>query len=179
VKLDAPGWLWPVPISADGRKPSISDGFHLAGDTRFRQGVGHRGQDIMYRRRLLGPPVAPHPWSSPHYEMFPRTPAIAANEGEVYRCGRLVTGWHVILDHGDGFGTGYHHLSELAHGLEHGARVAAGEPLGVVGGSPVGYGLVHLHFDVATNGRFIDAAAVMRRWGYVTLEQAWGGIGRV
>ena len=177
MTLDAPGWLWPVPIAADGRKPQISDGFHAAGDASVRGGVGHRGQDIMYRKLL---PTAPrHPWSSKWYEMLPRTPAVAANEGVVYRSGRLDTGWHVILDHGDGIGTGYHHLSELLPGTERGCRVRAGEPLGVVGGSPIGYGLCHLHFDVAADGRFQDAARWMKRWGFLTLEQAWAGIGRV
>jgi murein DD-endopeptidase MepM/ murein hydrolase activator NlpD len=177
VTLDDPNWAWPVPIAADGRRPTISDGFHEAGDPTVRNGAGHRGQDVMYRKAW---PSAPkHPWSSRWYEMLPRTPAIAARSGEVFRCGRLSTGWHVILDHGEGIGTAYHHLSELVAGIEHGSFVHTASPLGVIGGSPVGYGLVHLHFDVAIGGRFIDAGKLMRRWGYVTLEQAWAGVGRV
>lgn len=178
MKLEAEGWVWPVPLAPDGRKPQISDGYHRAGDPKKRQGQGHRGQDIMYRRRALRA-SQPHPWSSPNYEMLPKTPALAANDAVVFRSGKLATGWHVILDHGDGVGTGYHHLSELLPGTEPGALIYAGTPLGIVGGSPIGYGLVHLHFDVALVGRFIDAAQVMRRWSYLNLEEAWGDHGRV
>jgi hypothetical protein len=179
MTLETPGWVWPVPLAPDGRRPEISDGYHAAGNPKVRGGEGHRGQDIMYRRRLLGPANAPFPWSSPHYEMFPRTPAIAANEGRVYRSGRLATGWHVILEHGDGVGTGYHHLSELLPGIEHDVWINRGQPLGIIGGPPAGYPLVHLHFDVAIGGRFIDAAQLMRRWGFVALADAWGNRGRV
>jgi murein DD-endopeptidase MepM/ murein hydrolase activator NlpD len=170
LKLDSPGWVWPVPVAPDGRTPRISDGFHRAGDMSVRAGVGHRGQDVMFRKRW---PTAPrHPWSSRWYEMLPHIPALAAQEGVVVRCGRLDTGWHVIVDHGDGVGTGYHHLSELLD-VQVGSHLRAGQPLGIVGGSPVGYGLVHLHFDVAVDGRFIDAAKPMRRWSYLTLSDAW------
>lgn len=177
MTLDEPGWLWPVPIAADGRKPTISDGFHPAGDPSVRGGAGHRGHDVMYRKRL---PTAPrHPWSSRWHYMNPRTPALAANDATVYRAGKLSTGWHVVLEHEDGIGTAYNHLAELVPGMQPGLRVRAGEPIGVVGGSPIGYGLVHLHFDVAVGGRFLDAARHMRRWGMLTLEQAWGAVGRV
>ena len=36
-----------------------------------------------------------------------------------------------------------------------------------------------LHFDVALAGKFVDAGALMRAWGYVSLEDAWGTLGRV
>lgn len=177
MRLDAEGWTWPVPIAADGRKPRISDGFEKPGNMKKRGGEGHRGQDIMYRKRL--PLPRRHPWSSPGYMMFPRTPAIAAHEAAVFRCGRIDTGWHVILEHGDGIGTGYYHMSELVPGIVEGAAVRAGQPLGIVGGSPIGYGLVHLHFDVAVQGRFIDAGILMLRWQHTPLERAWGAVGRV
>lgn len=177
MKWTDPGWTWPVPIAADGRKPRISDGFHRAGDRAFRNGVGHRGQDIMYRKPL---PTAPrHPWSSRWHEMLPRTPALAAQLGVVLKCGKLSTGFHVILDHGSALGTAYHHLSELGPGVVPGALLQPGQVLGVVGGSPVGFGLCHLHFDVAEGGRFFDAAKLMARWRYVSLEAAWGVHGRV
>jgi murein DD-endopeptidase MepM/ murein hydrolase activator NlpD len=179
MRIDTAEWVWPVPISADQRLPQISDGFHPAGNPKVRGGVGHRGQDIMYRRPRFGPAHAPFPWSSPHYEMLPRTPALAAHEGHVYRSGRLTTGFEVVIDHGDGIGTAYHHLSALLEGAERGQFVGRGQPIGIVGGSPIGYGLVHLHFDVAVDGRFIDAAKPMRRWSYVTLADAWGNRGRV
>jgi murein DD-endopeptidase MepM/ murein hydrolase activator NlpD len=178
MPLDSPGWTWPLPIAADGRRPRISDGFHARGDMRHRGGVGHRGQDIMYRH--LVPLRRPrHPRESRWYDVPERTPALAAHTGTVYRCGRHATGWHVILQHADGIGTGYHHLAELAPGVAEGWSFDAGAVLGLVGGSPTGYGLVHLHFDLAVEGRFVDASALMARWRYLTLAAAWGTIGRV
>lgn len=175
--LHTAGWVWPVPIAADGRRPTISDGFHAAGDMRFRGGLGHRGQDVMYRKRW---PSAPkHPWSSRWFEMLPRTPAIAAQDGMVYRCGKLTTGFHVVLEHDHGVATAYHHLSDVVPHLSAGTLVHAGQALGTVGGSPVGYGLVHLHFDVNIGGKFVDAAEAMRGWGFVRLVDAWGTVGRV
>ena len=165
MRFTDPGWVYPVPIAADGRKASISDGFHARGDMRFRNGVGHRGHDIMYRKPRSGP--AHHPWSSRWYEMIPHTPALAAGPGLVFRAGRLATGWHVIIDHGDGAGTGYHHLAEIL--VRKGQIVTAGLPVGIVGGSPIGYGLAHLHCDVAQDGKFFDAARLMARWRHVPL----------
>ena len=179
MNYETEGWTWPVPIAPDGRLPQISDGFQLAGDSAKRGGAGHRGQDIMYRIGRLKKAQQPFPWSSKHYEMLPGMPALAANRGYIYRAGQLSSGWHVIIDHGDGLGTGYYHLSQLLPGVEAHASVNAAQPLGIIGGSPIGYGLVHLHFDAAIDGRFIDAAKVMRTWRHVPYEEAWGCLGRV
>lgn len=163
MTLDTADWCWPLLISEDGRKPTISDGFHARGSVE--RAVGHRGQDIMYRRR---PPMpfASLPWKSRAFEIPIGTEAVAANRGSVFRCGRLDTGWHVIIDHGDHLGTGYYHLSELHPDVKRGVLIRMGQPLGLVGYNPIGYKLAHLHFDVAINGHFIDAAKVMRAWHY-------------
>ena len=170
--FDSSEWVWPFPVfpGLPARKPQISDGFHAAGDKAFRGGVGHRGQDVMLRKRL--PSSAKHPWSSKWYYVEENTPALACGSGVVARAQKLATGWCVEIAHGDGLGTTCHHLSKAL--VSTGVRVVAGQPIGIVGGSPIGYGLVHLHFDVKAGGKFQDAARWMRKWGYVTLDEAWG-----
>lgn len=170
LDLNASTWVWPITLAADGRKPEISDGFHPVGDVTHRGGVGHRGQDIMYRKHAASP--AASPWSSKWYEMLPHTQALAANEGTIFRVGELDTGWHVIIEHADHIGTAYHHLSKVLDNVHVGDSVVAGQPLGIVGSPPHGYQLAHLHFDVALNGKFLDAAKYMKRWKYLPHELA-------
>jgi murein DD-endopeptidase MepM/ murein hydrolase activator NlpD len=172
--FDSPACVIPVPML--DRRASISDGFHPKGDMRFRNGVGHRGTDWMYRRRLpaLTKAAMGHPWGSRWYFMVPNTPALAILPGKVYRAGKLSTGWRVILDHGSEHGSGYYHLSSLAPGIDFGINVEAGQPLGVIGGSPAPgtFGLCHLHLDVAIKGRFVDPAPFARKWRHLSLAEA-------
>lgn len=163
MTYESPEWCWPLRL-LNNKAPSISDGFHPRGDMSVRGGLGHRGQDIMYRKLLPSPPKLP--WSSLWYHIPPATPVIAANHGMVFRAGKLSTGHHVILDHGEHLGTGYYHLSELAPGIQEGAVVRMGQSLGIVGFNPIEYHLAHLHFDVAIAGHFIDASKYMRVWHY-------------
>jgi biotin carboxyl carrier protein len=177
-----------LPIHPDGRRARISDGVNLpslAGyDPTRRQ---HRGFDAMYRKPARSAPR--HPWSSPWYEVPEppaRTPVLARGAGVVVECGRLNTGSWVVLDHGDGLGTAAHHLAELL--VEPGQRVGSGQPIGILGGSPIGYGLVHDHEDTAVgcafnlkklrryerlDGRHINPAPFMRAARHVTVASAW------
>ncbi len=207
-----------MPIHQDGRKPRISDGRHTKADVEARgSGRVHRGQDLMYRRRKAARRPYDHPWSSKWYEIPRdiRTPALAAFTGKVIAAGILETGGVVFLDHGGGIGTAYHHLrvvlvgqnvyvavgASLASGAMSigapefgiGDTVPAGYPVGVVGGSPIGYGLVHLHFDYVTglnvkrstlrrgrlSGSFQDTAKMMRKWALLSYDDAWADVGRV
>lgn len=120
----------------------------------------------MYMRRVPG--FQKLPWRSRWYEMRPKTPVLAAYHGFVFRCGKIQTGWHVIIDHGEQLGTGYYHMSELSPGIIEGIPVRMGQPLGIVGWNPIedAYALAHLHFDVAIAGHFIDASKVMKTWHY-------------
>jgi murein DD-endopeptidase MepM/ murein hydrolase activator NlpD len=213
--LAAPG-VFPLPRSLDGRAPTISDGFHskadLAAGKAKRQ---HRGSDWMYRRAKPG--KFTHPWQSKAFEIPSdvQTPALAIWRGRVLVAGLIRTGGVVFLDHGGGLATAYHHLRGLLVGnrqvisrspyyevgqieymgkpeLDVGDEVPAGYPVGIVGGSPVGYGLVHLHLDVATDvdiknstlergrlaGRF-QAMPSTRGWRLLDFEAAWGDQGRV
>lgn len=219
-KLVAPVWTYPVSIHEDGRKPRISDGHHSKADVAAKRAKRqHRGQDIMYRRRTAARRPYGHPWSSRWHEIprDVRTPALAAFTGRVIAAGIIDTGGLIMLDHGDGIGTAYHHLRgvnvgaaiymavaetpSLASGaislgrpkFRIGDIVPAGYPIGVVGGSPTGRGLVHLHFDKVTNlnakrstlrrgrlfGTFQDARKEMKTWAFVTYDEAWADVGRV
>lgn len=172
---------FPVAMHPDGRRAQVSDGVHTPADKAAgRSGRVHRGHDVMYRKPKSSAPR--HPYSSKWYEIPEDcpTPALAAGDGVVFRIGALDTGWHVILDHGDGVGTAYHH-GELSlsprFGLRVGAQVRGGQPLMVVGGSPIGYGLVHLHFDTAMRGHFFDCSVLMAKWKHVPFEEAWESAG--
>lgn len=175
-----------LPIHPDGRKATISDGFHERGDMRYRNGVGHRGFDAMWRKRLASPPD--HPWSSKWYEAQKgrRVPVLARGPGRVVIAELLSTGGWVVLDHGMGVGTAQHHLAELL--VVPGQLVVAGQPVGIMGGSPIGYGLVHDHDDTAIgcafdvkrmrkyqriDGTCIDPAPFMTKAIHITESEAW------
>jgi murein DD-endopeptidase MepM/ murein hydrolase activator NlpD len=83
-----------------------------------------------------------------------RTPVIAAGAGRVAYAGPLaIRGRTVIIDHGAGVFSGYHHLSQPT--VVVGQTVAAGDLVGYSGAS----GLVtgpHLHWEVIVNGVEVD-----------------------
>lgn len=150
----------PMPRAVDGRPPVISDPFNLPGwpgyDPDHR---AHRSGDWFYRI------AAAHYHGGSHYEILPGTTALAVLPGVVLYAelnyeawlhaksknkADHCTGYVVVLDHGDGLRTAYHHLSRVD--VDPGQSVAAGAELGLVGGSPnrAGFdpgtpGVVHLH----------------------------------
>ena len=79
------------------------------------------------------------------------TPVYASADGVVV--GTIVEswglGWHVIVDHGDGYTTTYAHLSSFAVGV--GERVGQGQMVGRVGATGQSTG-PHVHFEVRRNG---------------------------
>lgn len=195
--------IFPLPKHNDGRKASVSDGFHAKGDMKYRNGVGHRGSDVMYRKKAASAPV--HPYSSKWYEI-PKpaglggydVPVLAVETGKIVAACKLTTGYWVALDLGGGVGVAYHHLQHIFVDATQvdGAYPVVGEgtPLGSVGGSPVGYGLWHLHFDKATgckfdanflakygrlDGKFVDAGKYLAGCTHLSLVDAWGEHGRV
>jgi murein DD-endopeptidase MepM/ murein hydrolase activator NlpD len=84
-------------------------------------------------------------------------PVIAAADGNVVFSGELkVRGNSVIVDHGLGVFTAYHHFSRIDVPL--GATVRAGQQVGLVGAT----GLVtgpHLHWEVIVRGIEVDGRA--------------------
>ena len=73
-------------------------------------------------------------------------------------------GWHVVINHGDGWQSYVMHLSDLyVMPLE---RVEAGQPIGASGGAPgtpgAGYSTgPHLHFDVRYQGVPVDCGPLI------------------
>ncbi len=64
-------------------------------------------------------------------------------------------GLTVDIDHGRDVMTRYAHLSRLADGVREGARVKAGETIGLTGASGNATG-IHLHYEIRVDGRPID-----------------------
>lgn len=192
---------FPLPKHADGRKANVSDGFHSAADLAAgRSKRVHRGNDIMFWIPRLNSRrgKVDFPYSTGNYEI-PRPaslggydcPVVATETSKVVAAGKLRTGWWVALQLSGARAVAYHHLSSIL--VAPGAFVEEGTPLGFVGGSPVGHGLWHLHFDytearqdpdvLKTRGRlmgtFIDPAPYLAKCKHITLEEAWGDLGRV
>jgi murein DD-endopeptidase MepM/ murein hydrolase activator NlpD len=85
---------------------------------------------------------------------FTGSPVVAAAAGRVAYAGELkVRGGSVIIDHGMGVFTAYHHFSRID--VAQGQMVAAGQGIGAVGET----GLVtgpHLHWEVIVRGVEVD-----------------------
>lgn len=84
------------------------------------------------------------------------TPIVAARAGKVTVAGYdEYSGYHVIIDHYDGFTSRYLHLRN--HIVRSGQEVVAGQVIGYCGESGVATG-VHLHFAIYLNGEAVDPA---------------------
>ena len=82
------------------------------------------------------------------------TPVLAAAPGRVAWAGEMpIRGRSVILDHGAGVKTGYHHMDTIAANA--GDLVPAGATVGTVGQSGLSTG-PHLHWEVAVWGVNVD-----------------------
>jgi murein DD-endopeptidase MepM/ murein hydrolase activator NlpD len=82
-------------------------------------------------------------------------PVVAANTGRVAFAGSLsVRGGSVIVDHGAGVFSAYHHLSALA--VVEGQLVTKGELVGAVGHTGLAEG-PHLHWEIVVRGVEVDA----------------------
>jgi murein DD-endopeptidase MepM/ murein hydrolase activator NlpD len=83
------------------------------------------------------------------------TPVVAANTGRVAFAGELsVRGRSVILDHGAGVFSAYHHLAELV--VVQGQLVTKGDLVGTVGQTGLAEG-PHLHWEIVVRGIEVDA----------------------
>ena len=99
-----------------------------------------------------GPPSLHH--SGTDFAADEGTPVIAAAAGRVAFAGMLtVRGNSVIIDHGAGVFTAYHHLSRID--VSEGAYVAQGEQVGAVGMTGLATG-PHLHWELVVGGVNVD-----------------------
>lgn len=159
-------WVWPVPAWS-GRAPVISDGFESRRDGKAR----HGGVDIMFKRQPQDPFLAGSPNGSRMFVMPDNLVALAAREGVVWSAMKTPIGFSVVIDHGKPFTTYYTHLERLfvqpTAPHQRGQRVYAGQPIGIIGASPLdGERLKHLHFELWRGGPNdkIDPALAMRAW---------------
>ncbi len=158
----------------DKRFPVISDGFAPAG----REGRGHFGVDVMFRRPASGAQKAPV--YAKHFECpSDRVFMVAPADCLVKVAGKNSTGLRVQLDMGSPkgmpgrvfcYGT---HMSRLL--VEAGQVIQQGTRIGIVGADPRQgtKGLNHMHFeiwDMTIDGKYpdqsIDPEVFMKTWGY-------------
>jgi len=87
-------------------------------------------------------------------------PIYAADAGTVVFAGWSPVGYGYLVevDHGNGYKTGYAHLSRLDVSV--GQAVGKGQTVGLMGATGRAWG-VHLHFMVRENGRFINPLLVL------------------
>ena len=89
------------------------------------------------------------------------TPVAAANAGRIAFVGDLaLRGISIIIDHGAGVFSGYHHLSSTA--VQEGQRVAKGDIVGYSGDTGQSTG-PHLHWEIIVRGVEVDALAWTER----------------
>ncbi len=83
------------------------------------------------------------------------SPVYAADGGVVVTALKLGYGygWHLVIDHGNGYKTLYGHLS--AFFADYGERVNKGDRIGSVGSTGLSTG-PHLHFEVLQNGTRVN-----------------------
>jgi hypothetical protein len=163
-------WVWPVP-RWNGRAPVISDGF----DSPRPGFPRHGGVDIMYARVAADPFKPGTPNGSKHFVMPDGVVAVAASDGVVWSASKTPQGFAVVIDHTPTkVATFYTHLEKLlvtpTMNAKAGERVRAGQPIGMIGASPIdGEHLRHLHFELWLGGPSdrIDPAAIMRGWEVV------------
>ena len=81
-------------------------------------------------------------------------PVVAANDGRVAYTGTLqLRGNTIVIDHGAGVFTGYHHLSQI--NVVQGQTVSRGETIGVVGATGLATA-AHLHWELIVRGVRVD-----------------------
>jgi murein DD-endopeptidase MepM/ murein hydrolase activator NlpD len=104
-------------------------------------------------RSYNGGPVGSH-HSGTDFAASEGAPAMAAATGRVAFVGYLATrGNSVIIDHGVGVFTGYHHLSRID--VAQGQDIAQGQVVGGIGATGLATG-PHLHWELIVGGVNVD-----------------------
>lgn len=172
-------WVWPVPMW-QGRRPVCSDGWGSARTSSDGTPRKHLGVDLMFRRASrtdLADAFPPGTRGGSRWHVMPNDlPALAASAGRVRYARWTARGFTVVIDHVAPWSTYYTHLARLL--VEPGQTVAAGEPIGIIGGDPSNAPhLRHLHFAL-WRGRWQDAAVnptpLMASWEVLSAPVAAG-----
>lgn len=89
------------------------------------------------------------------------TPVVAAGSGTVVEALKqgVGYGWHVIVDHGNGYQTMYAHLSRIDVSI--GDKVGSGTQVGLRGSTGRSTG-PHLHFEVRKSGTFMNPLSYLK-----------------
>ena len=160
--------MWPI-VKWRDRMPVVSSGIGSP-----RPGGPHRGVDIMFKRRFPADDrlVRGTPNGSKWHVMPDNVLAVAASDGMVWSAGPTSHGFAVVIDHGPRkIATFYTHMEKLfltpTNRAQSRQRVVAGQPIGIVGFSPLdGERLRHMHFEIWLGGRrdWIDPEPLLRSW---------------
>lgn len=115
---------------------------------RITSPYGKRGRGFHYGVDFSGPGIG-------------GKPILAVADGAVIKANstdRWGHGWgyHVMLDHGNGYATQYAHMSSVA--VRPGQHVKAGDVIGYVGNTGQSFGF-HLHFETWKNGSRYNPAS--------------------
>ncbi|MBI1885564.1 MAG: M23 family metallopeptidase [Chloroflexi bacterium] len=103
-------------------------------------------------RSINGGAYFPH--SGTDIAAEPGSPVVATAGGRVVLAAKLyLRGKSVVIDHGAGVFSGYHHLSKLQ--VTEGDEVGQGQQIGLVGSSGLASG-PHLHWEVRIGGVLVD-----------------------
>jgi hypothetical protein len=114
--------------------------------------VGPTGDLFGMRRSFNGGPFSQH--TGVDILAGDGQPVVATNSGRVAFAGELhLRGGTVIIDHGAGVFSGYHHLSQML--VAAGQYVAQGEVIGSVGGTGLATA-PHLHWEIVVHGVRVD-----------------------
>lgn len=120
-------------------------------DGRISSPFGMRRHPILHYSRLHNGVD----WASPR-----GTPIMAAGDGTVVAAG-LHSGYgnRVELEHANGYASAYNHMASINRQIKPGAHVHMGDILGFVGTTGLSTG-PHVHYEVTTNGHFVDPMKV-------------------
>jgi murein DD-endopeptidase MepM/ murein hydrolase activator NlpD len=120
-------------------------------DGRISSPFGMRRHPILHYSRLHNGVD----WASPR-----GTPIMAAGDGTVVAAG-LHSGYgnRVELEHANGYASAYNHMASINRQIKPGAQVHMGDILGFVGTTGLSTG-PHVHYEVTTNGHFVDPMKV-------------------
>lgn len=170
MTADDRNWVNPV-ASWQGYRPVVSDNYSAVKTPTHRE---HHGVDVMFRRKSpADQPQYPAgtPAGSPGYFMTDTAQVLAAADGTLWSSKMTPGGISIVIDHGKPWATYYQHLAKalvpigIASG-HLGIRIARGQPIGIVGGSPLdGEHLRHLHFEMWKGGG-ADAHVDPQREGF-------------
>lgn len=88
------------------------------------------------------------------------TPVMAAGTGTIIFMGRARGyGNFVLINHGNGYSTGYGHLSRFASGMHRGSHVRQGQVFAYSGDTGLSTG-PHLHYEVRINNKQVNPLTV-------------------